>query len=80
MGDRLWRLATASFLLVSLVTSTPAFAYIGPGVAAGAVASALGVLGSIVLGLFSVIYYPIKRVLKKRKKGKRLGAEAGPPE
>ena len=54
--------------LLLLIAPTPAFAYIGPGLGAGAVATVLAVLGSILLGIFSVIYYPIKRMLRKRKK------------
>ena len=77
--SRLWR-GAALFLLVSLLAPSPAFAYIGPGVAAGAVASVLGVLGSIVLGIFSVIYYPIKRLFKKRKKAKSARQETGSAE
>lgn len=42
-------------------------AYIGPGVASGALAAVVGVIGSIFLALFAVIYYPIKRMLKRRK-------------
>lgn len=42
-------------------------AYIGPGVASGALAAVVGVLGAIFLALFAVIYYPIKRMLKRRK-------------
>jgi membrane protein implicated in regulation of membrane protease activity len=74
MHDSRWWRGAALFLLVSMLAPAPAFAYIGPGVAAGAVASALGVLGSIVLGIFSVIYYPIKRLFKKRRK--RAGGKA----
>ena len=44
-----------------------ALAYIGPGVASGALAAVIGVIGSIFLALFAVIYYPIKRMLKRRK-------------
>lgn len=44
-------------------------AYIGPGVGAGAFAAVVGVLGSIFLGLFAIIYYPVKRMLKRRKAG-----------
>jgi membrane protein implicated in regulation of membrane protease activity len=76
MHDPRWWRGAALFLLVSMLAPAPAFAYIGPGVAAGAVASALGVLGSILLGIFSVIYYPIKRLFKKRKSGKRVGGKA----
>jgi hypothetical protein len=54
--------------LFLLLAPTPAFAYIGPGLGAGAIATVLAVLGSILLGIFSVIYYPIKRMLRKRKK------------
>ena len=44
-----------------------ALAYIGPGVASGALAAVIGVIGSIFLALFAVIYYPVKRMLKRRK-------------
>lgn len=42
-------------------------AYIGPGLGAGTVGVVLGILGSIFLTLLAIIYYPIKRMLKKRK-------------
>jgi hypothetical protein len=41
-------------------------AYIGPGVGAGAIAAVLGVIASIFLALFAVIYYPVKRMIKRR--------------
>jgi hypothetical protein len=40
-------------------------AYIGPGVGAGVVATVLGVVSSIFLLLIGIIYYPIKRAVKK---------------
>ncbi|MEZ5654628.1 MAG: hypothetical protein R3E04_01875 [Sphingobium sp.] len=49
----------------------PASAYIGPGLGAGAIGAVLGVLGSIFLGLFAIIYYPFKRMMKKRKKSQQ---------
>ena len=61
----------ALLLLTGLLAPPPAFAYGGPGVGAGAVAVTLGVLGSIVAGMLGVIYYPIKRMIKKRKKGRQ---------
>ncbi len=53
-----------------LIVTLPATAqaYIGPGLGAGAIAVAFGVIGSIILAIFAVLYYPIKRALKKRKK------------
>lgn len=54
-------------LFVLTLISLPAQAYIGPGVGAGAIAAVLGVLGAIALALFGIVYYPVKRLLKKRK-------------
>jgi len=44
------------------------FAYIGPGLGAGAIAAALGLIGSFVLAIFAVLFYPIKRLIQKFKK------------
>jgi len=53
-------------------------AYVGPGLGAGAIAAVIGVLGSIFLALFAVIYYPVKRMIKKRKKAAgQPAADAG---
>ena len=43
------------------------YAYVGPGVGAGTLAVVLGVLGSIVLWLFAVLWYPFKRMLRRRR-------------
>lgn len=55
-------------LLLVLAPVGAANAYIGPGVGAGAIGAVLGVLGGIGLAIFSIIYYPIKRALKMKKK------------
>ena len=70
-NGRLFR-AMALLLLAGVLAPAPAFAYIGPGLGAGAVAVTLGVLGSIVTGILGVIYYPIKRMIKKFKKGRQV--------
>lgn len=56
----------AAAVVLALHAGT-AQAYIGPGVASGALAAVVGVLGAIFLALFAVIYYPIKRLMKRRK-------------
>ena len=60
------RLAVAVISL--LMISLPAAAYVGPGMAGGVIASILGFLGAIFLLFFGIIYYPLKRALKNRKK------------
>ncbi len=65
-----------SVILASALILLPvaAQAYIGPGVGAGAIAAVVGVIGSIFLALFAVIYYPIKRLLKGRKSAQKTQA------
>lgn len=55
-------------LMAFVLAPTFAQAYIGPGVGIGAITAVLGVVGAIFLALFAVIYYPIKRMLKKKSK------------
>ena len=52
------------FTLITLCSEVQA--YIGPGMGGGIVAVTLGLLMAIVLGLFGILYYPVKRYLKKR--------------
>jgi membrane protein implicated in regulation of membrane protease activity len=53
-----------------LLTASPAYAYIGPGMGGGIVAATLGVLVAIFAALFGILYLPFKRFLKNRKKKK----------
>ncbi|MEM9169791.1 MAG: hypothetical protein AAGC56_09060 [Pseudomonadota bacterium] len=57
-------------LLATLMLATPAAAYTGPGLGLGVVATVLGVVGSFFLAIFAVLYYPFKRMMKKRAKAK----------
>jgi hypothetical protein len=47
-----------------LFIAGPAQAYIGPGVGAGVITTVLGILTAIVLALFAVLWYPVKRLIK----------------
>lgn len=55
------------FILVFFFLSSPAFSYIGPGTGAGLIATVLGVLVAVLLALFGILYYPIKRLIKNLK-------------
>tara|TARA_Y100000385_G_C12809559_1_gene515469 strand:+ start:351 stop:536 length:186 start_codon:yes stop_codon:yes gene_type:complete len=57
-----------NLIIVLLSISSPVVAYIGPGMGGGVIAAVLGVVGAILLALFGILYYPIKRMLKNRKK------------
>ena len=44
------------------------FAYIGPGMGGGVIAAIFGIIAAFFLGLWGILYYPIKRALKKKRK------------
>ena len=58
-------------IIAILLFTNPAYAYIGPGMGAGAIATTFGILGSIILVIIGILYYPIKRILKKRMQSKQ---------
>lgn len=66
-------------ILLTALICAPALAqaYIGPGVGVGAIGAALGVMGAIILALFAVIYYPIKRLLKGVRAARSKAPETG---
>ena len=60
-----------SILFLSLfLISLPSHAYIGPGMSGGVIMAIIGFFAAILLGLWGILYYPIKRALKKRKDNK----------
>ena len=62
-----------SFLFFSLsLISLPSYAYIGPGMGGGVIAAIIGFFAAILLGLWGILYYPIKRALKNRKDKKMI--------
>ena len=58
----------ANLIIVLLSINIPAYAYLGPGMGGGVIAAVLGVIGAVLLALFGILYYPIKRMLKNTKK------------
>jgi hypothetical protein len=57
------------FLPVAIVLLQPltAMAYIGPGAGLSAIGAALALVGAILLGIVGFLWYPIKRLMKRRK-------------
>tara|TARA_B100000963_G_C22606835_1_gene662936 strand:- start:1504 stop:1725 length:222 start_codon:yes stop_codon:yes gene_type:complete len=63
-------------ILTLLLLSFPSYAYIGPGMGGGVIAAIVGFFAAIILGLWGILYYPIKRALKKRKNNDMLSKES----
>ena len=57
-------------ILFSLFITTSSHAYLGPGVGGGVIAATIGVIVAIIAALFGLIWFPVKRLLKKRKERK----------
>ncbi|OSZ68149.1 hypothetical protein CAP40_06010 [Sphingomonas sp. IBVSS2] len=55
------------FLSFAFALSAPlaAQAYTGPGLGLGAIGVAFGLIGSILLAIVSVVWYPIKRLVRR---------------
>jgi len=56
---------TTSFILFFVNSSS--HAYLGPGVGGGIIAATIGIIIAILAALFGLIWFPIKKLLKKRK-------------
>ena len=61
------RKVAVSLVLLAALPITAAHAYIGPGAGAGTIAVVLGILSSIFLAFVGIVWYPIKRLFRKRK-------------
>ena len=57
-------------IFISIIFSnlSPLFAYIGPGMGGGVIAAIFGIVAAFFLGLWGILYYPIKRAFKNKKK------------
>jgi hypothetical protein len=55
--------------IVTLVASPGvALAYVGPGVGMSAIGSFLALIGAVFMGIVGFVWYPIKRLLRKKTK------------
>ncbi len=57
--------AVSATLVMTMVT--PAFAYIGPGAGISAIGTFFAVIGAVVLLIVGFLWYPVKRMLRKKK-------------
>ena len=60
------------FISIILFNQSPLFEYIGPGMGGGVIAAIFGIIAAFFLGLWGILYYPIKRAFKNKKKKKKM--------
>ena len=56
--------------LIFCLISTTSFAYLGPGVGIGVISATIGIIIAVFAALFGLIWFPIERLLKRRKEKK----------
>lgn len=57
-------------LIFSIIAISPGYAnaYVGPGLGAGTIGVVLGIVGSLFIALFAIVWYPLKRLIKRNRK------------
>eukprot|EP00494_Astrolonche_serrata_P033987 UN34256 len=65
-----------TIFLVLFLISASAQAYVGPGLGLGALGAIIAVLATILLAVFGLLWYPIKRLLRKKKMQGSEGQES----
>jgi len=65
-------------IFIFLLISPAAFAYIGPGAGISVLGSLLGILGTIVVAIGAILFWPIRKLLKRRKAA--AASQANPSE
>ena len=65
-----------AMLLFLILNPSLFFGYMGPGMGGGVIAAIFGIIAAFFLGLWGILYYPIKRAFKNKKKNKRLSKKA----
>jgi len=57
-------------LVVLLFVSQNSFSYVGPGMAGGVIAATIGVVVAIIVAVFGLLWFSLKRFFKNRKEKK----------
>ena len=63
--------------VASAILATPAHAYIGPGSGLSAIGSLLALIAAIVVAIVGFVWFPLKRIMRKRKPAAGLAREDG---
>jgi len=56
------------FFFILLFKTTSSYAYLGPGMGGGIIAATIGVIIAFLLAVFGILWFPLKRLIKKKNK------------
>lgn len=63
-------------LLLLALSAGPAAAYIGPGAGISVLGSLLGILATIVVAISAIVFWPIRKLMRRRKAKKETDVSA----
>lgn len=69
---------TFGLALLVLVYSGAAQAYIGPGAGLGVIGTLIAFIGTVLLAIVGFVWYPVKRVLRKKRHAEPHRREQAP--
>ena len=67
-----------SVITLTLLGTSSAFAYVGPGVGLGVIGTLFGIFAAVALALFGLFWYPIKRAFSKKSSPASEGQDQSP--
>lgn len=70
----------ASLLLSTIFGAMPALAYVGPGAGLTAIGSLVALFAAVGLAVVGFVWYPIKRLRRRRQTADKKVAEKSPAE
>jgi len=70
-------LRITALLLLALIAS-PAAAYVGPGAGISVLGSLLGILATILVAIGAILFWPIRKLMKRRKVKKETEVPGNP--
>ena len=65
-------------MVLLMLFASSAHAYVGPGLGLGVIGAIFGAVLTVLLAIFGVFWYPIKRMLKKKKNAEPKNHERPP--
>ena len=63
------------FLIFYNILIVPSYSYLGPGIGGGIIAATLGLVIAIFAAILGLIWFPIKKIFKKKDKDKDIDKE-----
>jgi hypothetical protein len=71
-----WVVTTTPALLMLTLLPRVAEAYVGPGAGVTAIGAVLSLIGAVLLSLVGFVWYPLRRLLRKRSAAQSMASRA----